>query len=71
LQNHLLVLHGIADSNVLFQDAVQLSEKLIHENKRFEESFYPEENHAFARDESYRDAFGKAAAFFDRYLNGR
>jgi dipeptidyl aminopeptidase/acylaminoacyl peptidase len=70
LQNHLLVLHGIADSNVLFQDAVQLSEKLIHEDKLFEESFYPEENHAFARDESYRDAFTKAAAFFDRYLNG-
>jgi len=70
LQNHLLILHGIADSNVLFQDAVQLSEKLIHEGKPFEESFYPEENHVFARDESYTDAFSKAAAFFDRYLNG-
>jgi dipeptidyl aminopeptidase/acylaminoacyl peptidase len=70
VENHLLILHGIADSNVLFQDAVQLTEKLIHEDKRFEESFYPEENHAFARDESYTDAFGKAAAFFDRYLNG-
>jgi len=70
LQNHLLILHGIADSNVLFQDAVQLSEKLIHEGKPFEESFYPEENHAFVRDESYTNAFSKAAAFFDRYLNG-
>jgi dipeptidyl aminopeptidase/acylaminoacyl peptidase len=69
LQNHLLILHGIADNNVLFQDAVQLSEKLIHEGKTFDESFYPEENHAYLRDESLQDAFGRAAAYFDRYLN--
>jgi dipeptidyl aminopeptidase/acylaminoacyl peptidase len=68
LQNHLLILHGIADSNVLFQEAVQLSEKLIHEGKEFEEAFYPEENHAYVRDESYRDAFTRAAQFFDRNL---
>jgi len=69
LQNHFLILHGIADDNVLFQEAVQLSEKLIHEGKQFEEAFYPEENHAYARDESYRDAFGRAARFFQSYLN--
>jgi dipeptidyl aminopeptidase/acylaminoacyl peptidase len=69
LQNHLLIVHGIVDNNVLFQDAVQLSEKLIHEGKPYEESFYPEENHAYVRDESLKDAFGRAAAFFDRYLN--
>jgi dipeptidyl aminopeptidase/acylaminoacyl peptidase len=68
LQNHLLIVHGIADDNVLFQDAVQLSEKLIHEGKPFEEAFYPEENHAYARDESYRNAFGRAARFFDEYV---
>jgi dipeptidyl aminopeptidase/acylaminoacyl peptidase len=68
LQNHLLILHGIADNNVLFQDAAQLSEKLIHEGKSFDESFYPEESHAYLRDESLKDAFGKAALLFDRYL---
>jgi dipeptidyl aminopeptidase/acylaminoacyl peptidase len=68
LQNHLLILHGIADDNVLFQEAVQLSEKLIHEGKQFEEAFYPEENHAYVRDESLRDAFGRTAHFFERYL---
>ncbi len=70
LQDHLLILHGIVDSNVLFQDAVQLSEKLIREGKTFEESYYPEENHAFVRDESLQNAFGKAAAFFDTNLHG-
>jgi dipeptidyl-peptidase-4 len=69
LQNHLLIVHGIVDNNVLFQDAVQLSEKLIHEGKPYEESFYPEENHAYVRDESLKDAFGRAVACFDRYLN--
>ena len=68
LKNHLLLVHGIVDDNVMFQDAVQLSEKLIHENKAFEEAFYPEEAHGFTRDETLQDAFGRAAAFFDRYL---
>jgi dipeptidyl aminopeptidase/acylaminoacyl peptidase len=68
LQNHFLLLHGIVDNNVLFQEAVQLSEKLIHEGKQFEESFYPEESHAYVRDESLKDAFGRTARFFDRYL---
>jgi dipeptidyl aminopeptidase/acylaminoacyl peptidase len=68
LLNSLLIVHGIVDDNVLFQDAVQLSEKLIHEEKAFEEAFYPEESHAYLRDESFRDAFGRAARFFDRAL---
>jgi dipeptidyl aminopeptidase/acylaminoacyl peptidase len=68
LENHLLILHGIADDNVLFQEAVQLSEKLVHEGKPFEEAFYPEENHAYVRDETLRDAFGRTAQFFARYL---
>jgi dipeptidyl aminopeptidase/acylaminoacyl peptidase len=56
------------DNNVLFQDAVQLTEKLIHEGKQFEESFYPEESHGYIRDESLQDSFGRTAIFFDRYL---
>ena len=68
LQNHLLILHGIVDNNVLFQDAVQLTEKLIHEGKPFEEAFYPEESHAYIRDETLKDAFGRTARFFDEHL---
>src|SRR5947209_10546420 len=69
LQNRLLIMHGIVDNNVLFQEAVQLTEKLIHEGKSFDEAFYPEENHGFVREESLKDAFGRAGSFFDRYLN--
>jgi dipeptidyl aminopeptidase/acylaminoacyl peptidase len=68
LKNHLLIVHGIVDSNVMFQDAVELSEKLIHEGKDFEEAYYPEEDHLFTRDESLIDAFRRAGSFFDRWL---
>jgi dipeptidyl aminopeptidase/acylaminoacyl peptidase len=68
LKNHLLMLHGMVDDNVLFQDAVQLTEKLIHEGKPFEHFFYPEESHLFYRDESLRDAFRRTSEWFDRYL---
>lgn len=68
LKNHLLMLHGMVDDNVLFQDAVQLTEKLIHEGKSFEHFFYPEESHLFYRDESLRDAFRRTSEWFDRYL---
>jgi dipeptidyl aminopeptidase/acylaminoacyl peptidase len=70
LKNHFLLVHGIVDDNVMFQDAVQLAEKLIHEGKPFEEAFYPEESHAYVRDESLRDAFGRADRFFSRHLLG-
>jgi len=68
LKNHLLMLHGMADENVLFQDFVQLTEKLIHEGKSVDTFFYPEENHLFVRDESLKDAFRRTAEWFDRFI---
>lgn len=70
LKNPFLMVHGIVDNNVMFQDAVQLSEKLIQEGKQFEEIYYPEESHLFVRDETLIDAFRRAAEFFDRNLGG-
>ena len=68
LSHPLLMVHGMVDNNVMFQDAVQLAEKLIHEGKPFEQAYYPEENHVFERDEAIGDAFRRAAGFFDRNL---
>ena len=68
LKDHLQIVHGMGDSNVLFQDAVQLTEKLIRERKPFEEIFYPQEDHGFVRDETLIDSFGRAARFFDKHL---
>ncbi|MDQ6679162.1 MAG: prolyl oligopeptidase family serine peptidase [Acidobacteriota bacterium] len=69
LKDPLLIVHGMADSNVLFQDDVQLTEKLVHlNNPNFSEIFYPEENHGFAREESLIDSFRRTAEFFDLHL---
>ncbi|MFN7922150.1 MAG: S9 family peptidase [Bryobacteraceae bacterium] len=68
VKNHLLIVHGMVDSNVLFQDAVQLSEKMIQEGKDFGQIFYPEEDHGFVRDESWIDALRRTTEWFARYL---
>jgi dipeptidyl aminopeptidase/acylaminoacyl peptidase len=68
LKNPLLIVHGIVDDNVLFQDSVQLTEKLIHEGKDFSQIYYPEESHGFVRDETLIDAFRRTAGWMDRYL---
>ncbi len=68
LKNPLLIIHGIIDDNVLFQDDIQLTEKLIHEGKPFEQIFYPEETHSFAREETLIDCFQRAADFFKRNM---
>lgn len=68
LKDHLLLVHGMVDSNVLFQDTVQLTEKLIQEGRPFEEIFYPQEDHGFVRDETWIDALRRTTAFFEKYL---
>lgn len=68
LKNPFLIVHGIVDNNVMFQDAVQLSEKLIQEGKGFSEIYYPEESHIFVRDETLIDVFRRASEFFERNL---
>jgi len=68
LKNHLLILHGMIDSNVLFQDAVQLTEKLLAEGKSFAHMYYPQEDHGFVRDETWIDACRRTTEWFDRFL---
>jgi len=68
LENHLLIVHGMVDNNVLFQDAVQLAEKLIQEGKLFGQIYYPQESHGFVRDETWIDACRRTTEWFDRYL---
>jgi len=68
LKNPLLIVHGMLDRNVLFQDAVHLTEKLIREGKLFAKAFYPEEDHGFVREETWVDACRRTAEWFERYL---
>jgi dipeptidyl aminopeptidase/acylaminoacyl peptidase len=70
LKTHLLILHGMSDTNVHVQDSVQLVEKLIRLGKTqyFETMFYPSENHGFERPESWIDEYERILAFFEKYL---
>ncbi len=45
LRGNFLMIHGTADDNVHFQNAVVLTDELIRQNKDFESEYYPNRNH--------------------------
>lgn len=70
LRRPLLILHGMVDDNVHVQDSMQLVEKLIKLGKSeyFEVMFYPTENHAFTKADSWTDEYERILRFFDKHL---
>jgi dipeptidyl-peptidase-4 len=68
LKGPLLIVHGMADDNVHFQDTVQLIQKLIDNKKYFELMIYPKERHGFSRDESMITLFNRIVDFFSRHF---
>ncbi len=45
LKGNFLMIHGTADDNVHYQNAVTLTDQLIKANKQFESEYYPNKNH--------------------------
>lgn len=68
LRKPLLILHGMVDDNVFFQDAVQLIAKLQKAGKKFEAMVYPVEGHGFNEPESWYDEYRRIEEFFDEHL---
>ncbi len=66
LEDPLLMLHGMVDTNVNFQDIARLTERLIELGKtNWDLAVYPVENHGFTRPASWTDEYGRIFKLYE------
>lgn len=69
LEDPVLILHGLTDNNVGFQDAAQYIEKLIQAGgKEFDMMMYPTERHSFQDPDAWFDEYSRIFDFFEKHL---
>jgi dipeptidyl aminopeptidase/acylaminoacyl peptidase len=69
LSKPLLMLHGMVDENVQFQDIVRLQQRLIELGKtRWELATYPVEAHGFKESYSWYDEYRRILELFEEHL---
>ncbi len=69
LKGHLLICHGMVDTNVHFEDAVRLQQRLIELGKdNWELAAYPMEDHGFVEPSSWTDEYKRILKLFDENL---
>ena len=69
LKGRLLLLHGMVDTNVFFQDTVRLMQRLIELRKEnWSVQPYPVENHAFTEETSWADEYKRILSLFEDTL---
>ncbi|MBX2871880.1 MAG: prolyl oligopeptidase family serine peptidase [Saprospiraceae bacterium] len=69
LQDHLLILHGMIDDNVQFQDVVRLAQRLIElEKDNWEFAVFPVERHGFVEPSSWTDEYKRIFKLFQQHL---
>jgi dipeptidyl aminopeptidase/acylaminoacyl peptidase len=72
LQDRLLILHGMVDDNVQFQDVVRLAQRLIELGKEnWEFAVYPVEAHGFQEPSSWADEYRRIFKMFEEELRAR
>lgn len=65
LQDNLLILHGMIDDNVQFQDVVRLAQRLIELGKdNWEFAVFPLERHGFVEPSSWADEYKRIYGLF-------
>jgi len=69
LKDHLLLVHGILDDNVLFQDTERLIQRFIDAGKYFDLMTYPRDDHGIAKDTSRPHVFGTILRYLNEKLN--
>ena len=71
LKGALLICHGMADTNVHFQDTAELVQRLIELHKEnWSLAVYPVENHGFVQPSSWADEYKRILDLFEKNLNG-
>ncbi|WP_159023735.1 prolyl oligopeptidase family serine peptidase [Formosa sp. L2A11] len=69
LKGDLLILHGMVDDNVHFQDMVRLSQRLIELGKtNWQMAVYPVERHGFVEPSSWTDEYTRIFNLFNKSL---
>lgn len=68
LQGELLLVHGMADDNVHYQNTVEYSEELIQTNKSFKIQAYPNRNHGIYGGNTRHHLFTQLTEFFLKNL---
>jgi dipeptidyl aminopeptidase/acylaminoacyl peptidase len=69
LKGHLLIAHGMVDTNVHFVDTVRLVEKLIELHKdNWDLAVYPVEDHGFVQPASWADEYKRIFKLFEANL---
>lgn len=69
LQDNLLILHGMLDDNVQFQDVVRLAQRLIELGKdNWEFAVFPLERHGFVEPSSWADEYKRIFKLFQQTL---
>lgn len=63
LQGKYLLIHGTADDNVHFQNAVMLTEALIQADKEFESEYYPDKAHGISGGNTRHHLFNRMTNF--------
>ena len=71
LKGRLVMLHGMVDTNVFFQDSVRLAQRLIELRKEnWDLVGYPVENHGFTEETSWADEYKRILKLFEETLRG-
>jgi dipeptidyl aminopeptidase/acylaminoacyl peptidase len=68
LRDPLLIVHGLRDNNVLYQQAALLVQRLIELEKTFDVMVYPAEGHGIETEKSRFDYVRRVTAFFELHL---
>ena len=72
LKGKLLMLHGIVDDNVQFQDVVRLSQRLIELGKEnWELAVFPMEAHGFIESSSWTDEYRRILELFEETIGNK